>query len=124
MILRHAALTCSSERNSDRFFKDLLGLEKETPKTLAPSLARAIFNVDTELMMINYRSENVHFEIFITGKAVIQNSPIDHVCLEVKDLEAFVAQCHRLEMGIIKVTKGDRILTFIRDDDGHLFEIK
>ena len=28
MILRHVALTCSSEKKSDRFYKDLLGLDK------------------------------------------------------------------------------------------------
>ena len=63
MILRHVALVCSSEKNSDRFFKDLLGLEKVEPKILARSLSMAIFNVDAELLMINYRGEQVHFEI-------------------------------------------------------------
>ena len=124
MILRHAALTCSSEQNSDRFFKDLLGLKKEKPKTLTVSLAKAIFNVDTELMMINYRNENVHFEIFITGQPVKQNNPIEHVCLEVENLTAFLSECQRLEMKVIQVPKGDRTLTFICDDDGHLYEIK
>ena len=124
MIMRHAALTCSSEQNSDRFFQDVLGLEKEKPKTLAVSLAKAIFDVDTELAMINYHGENVHFEIFITGQPVKQSNAIDHVCLEVKDLHALLDKCRRLEMAVIQVPKGDRTLTFIRDDDGHLFEIK
>ena len=124
MIMRHAALTCSSEQNSDRFFKDCLGLEKEKPKTLAVSLAKAVFNVDTELVMINYRSAKVHFEIFITGRPVKQDNVIDHVCLEVRDLNALLSKCDLLEMQVIQVPKGDRTLTFIRDDDGHLFEIK
>ncbi len=124
MIMRHAALTCSSEQRSDRFFKDLLGLEKEKPKTLAVSLAKAIFNVNTELVMINYRSEKVHFEIFITGQPVKQDNAIDHVCLEVTDLDALLSKCDLLKIQVIQVPKGDRTLTFIRDDDGHLFEIK
>ena len=124
MIMRHAALTCSSEQRSDRFFIDLLGLEKEKPKTLAVSLAKAIFNVNTELVMINYRSEKVHFEIFITGQSVKQDNAIDHVCLEVTDLDALLSKCDLLKIQVIQVPKGDRTLTFIRDDDGHLFEIK
>ena len=68
MHLKHVALAYGSEQHSDRFFKQLLGLDKDKPKTLAISLASAIFNIDTELMMINYRGENIHFEIFVTGQ--------------------------------------------------------
>ncbi len=124
MILKHVALSCSSEKNSDRLCKHLLGLEKETPKTLDIALAKAIFNVDTDLLMINYRGEKIHFEIFITGQPMKRFDPIGHVCLEVKDLQAFVDKCRHLKMEIIQVPKGNKTLTFIRDDDGHLFEIK
>ncbi len=124
MILRHVALTCRSEKNSDRFFKHLLGLQKSEPQTLAVSLSKAIFDVDDELLMINYRGENVHFEIFITGQTLNRERQIGHVCLEVKDLKAFLNECRTLEFEVIQVPKGDRTLTFIRDNDGHLFEIK
>ncbi len=124
MILRHVALVCSSEKNSDRFFKDLLGLEKVEPKILARSLSMAIFNVDAELLMINYRGEQVHFEIFITGQSANRLKQIGHVCLEVEDLNAFLNECHHLEIEVIHVPKGDRILTFVQDNDGNLFEIK
>jgi catechol 2,3-dioxygenase-like lactoylglutathione lyase family enzyme len=124
MILRHVALTCSSEQNSDRFFKNLLDLEKSEPKILQRPLSKAIFNVDAELMMINYRGEQVHFEIFITGQSVNRVEQIGHVCLEVEDLNAFLNECHHLEIEVTQVPKGDRTVTFIRDYDGNLFEIK
>ena len=124
MILRHVALTCSSEKKSDRFYKDLLGLEKTEPKILPRSLSKAIFNFDSELLMINYRGEQVHFEIFITGQSANRLKQIGHVCLEVEDLNAFLNECHHLEIEVIHVPKGDRILTFVQDNDGNLFEIK
>ena len=124
MILRHVALTCSSEQNSDRFFKNLLDLEKSEPKILQRPLSNAIFNVDAELMMINYRGEQVHFEIFITGQSVNRVEQIGHVCLEVEDLNAFLNECHHLKIEVTQVPKGDRTVTFIRDYDGNLFEIK
>ena len=124
MILRHVALTCSSEKKSDRFYKDLLGLEKSEPKILPRSLSKAIFNFDSELLMINYRGEQVHFEIFIDGQSVNRVKQIGHACLEVEDLNAFLNECRHLEIEVIHVPKGDRTLTFIRDDDGNLFEIK
>jgi len=124
MILRHVALTCSSEKKSDRFYKDLLGLEKTEPKNLAQPLSKAIFNVDTELPMINYRNGQVHFEIFITGHSINNSRQIEHVCLEVDDLQGFLGKCRDLDVEISQIPKGDRILTFIRDFDGNLFEIK
>ena len=123
-MLRHIALTCSSEKNSDRFYKNLLGLEKSAPKILAKPLSKAIFNVAAELLMINYRGEQVHFEIFIADQSASRIEQIGHVCLEIKDLNAFLNECQRLEIEVIQVPKGDKTLTFIRDYDGNLFEIK
>ena len=119
MILRHVAMTCSSEENSDRFFKSLLGLEKSEPK-----IAKAIFNIEAELLTINYRSPQLHFEIFITGDSDNSIKQIAHVCLEVNDLETFLKKCRHLDAEVLEIPKGDRTLTFITDYDGNLFEIK
>jgi catechol 2,3-dioxygenase-like lactoylglutathione lyase family enzyme len=118
------ALTCSSEKNSDRFFKNLLGLQKSEPKILALHLSKAIFNVDSELPIINYLSEHAHFEIFITDHSMNHIRQVAHVCLEVGDLEAFLKKCRDLEVDVSQIPKGGRTLTFIRDYDDNLFEIK
>lgn len=124
MILRHVALTCSSEKKSDRFYKDLLGLQKSEPKILPVALSRAIFNIDAELVMINYQDEKAHFEIFITGHSVNRSRQVEHTCLEVDDLPDFIKKCNERGVDISQIPKGDRTLTFIRDFDGNLFEIK
>jgi catechol 2,3-dioxygenase-like lactoylglutathione lyase family enzyme len=124
MILRHVALTCSSEKKSDRFFKDLLGLEKSEPNNLPISLSKAIFSVDSPLIMINYHNEQVHFEVFITDHPISNSRQIEHVCLEVDDLETLLKKCRDLDVEVSQIPKGDRTLTFIRDYDGNLFEIK
>jgi len=124
MLLRHAALRCSSEKNSEKFYESLLGLKKSEPKTLPPALAKAIFGVDAELQIINYRNENVHFEIFISSQSINSSGQIEHVCLEVDDLQSFLKKCGHLGIDVSQIPKGDRTLTFIRDFDGNLFEIK
>ena len=124
MLLRHAAFVCSSEKNSDIFYKGLLGLKKSEPKTLPRALSKAIFGVDSELQIINYLDENVHFEIFITGHPMNSGAQIEHVCLEVQDLQSFLKKCDDLGIDVSQIPKGDRTLTFIRDFDGNLFEIK
>jgi len=124
MILQHMALTCSSEKRSDRFYKNLLGLEKSEPKILPRPLSKAIFNVDSELMMINYQGEQVHFEIFITGHPINAGRQIEHVCLQVNDIQNFLKKCRDLDVETSQIPKADRTLTFIRDFDGNLYEIK
>ena len=124
MLLRHVALTCSSEKNSDRLYKNLLGLKKSEPKILPATLSKAIFSVDTELMIINYQGEKAHFEIFIADNLMRDARQIEHVCLEVDDLQGFLNKCRKLGVEVSQIPKGDRILTFIRDYDGNLFEIK
>ena len=124
MILRHAALACSSEKNSDKFYKSLLGLKKSAPKTLPRALSKAIFGVDSELEIINYLDEYVHFEIFIYSHSMNRVRQIEHVCLEVDDLQGFLKKCRNLGVEVSQIPKGDRTLTFIRDFDGNLFEIK
>ena len=124
MILRHVGLTASSEEKADAFYADLMGLTKSEPKTLSLELSKAIFNVNRKLVMINYRDEKVHFEIFITPSLGQNNPKIEHTCLEVDDLDKFLAKCRSLNVDITQIPKGDKILTFVRDFDGNLYEIK
>ena len=124
MHLKHIGLTSSSEGNSDRFYGDLLGLTKSEPKSLPIELSKAIFNRDTELVMINYQNEHVHFEIFITDQPEDHKKRIFHTCLEIEDLDGFLKKCRHLNVDVDLIPKGDKTLTFIRDFDGNLFEIK
>jgi len=124
MILRHVALTCSSEEKSDKFYKSLLGLQKSQPKTIPPALSKALFDIDFELKIINYLNDFLHFEIFITRHNTGGIRRIEHVCLEVNDLAEFIDKCRTLQVRIIQVPRADKVLTFVSDDDNNLFEIK
>ena len=124
MILRHVALTCSAEEKTDKFYKNLLGLKKSAPKTIPASLSKALFDINSELKIINYRNESLHFEIFFASPSKSSVRRIEHVCLEVDDLATFLERCRTLQVNIVQVPKKDKLLTFISDDDGNLFEIK
>lgn len=124
MILKHVALVCGSKENSDKFYEQLLGLTKINSKILPRELSRQIFDLDSELQIINYADDNIHFEIFINSKASIDVKRIEHVCLEIEDMAAFIKKCRAMEAEILQIPKGDKFLTFIWDYDGNLFEIK
>jgi len=124
MIFKHLALTCSSEEKSDKFYQNLLGLTKSVPNTLPPALSKALFDIDAELKIINYRNDSLHFEIFFSDRSRSDIGRIEHACLEVEDLDAFLERCRTLQVKIVQVPKENKLLTFISDDDGNLFEIK
>ena len=124
MRLKHVALVCTSEEKSDKFYQDLLGLKKSEPKTLPSALSKSIFNLDSELVIINYLNEHLHFEIFITDRSKDSTRQIEHLCLEVGDLNDFLNKCNILGVEVVQIPKGDKTLIFIKDFDGNLFEIK
>ncbi len=124
MILKHVALVCGSKENSDKFYGQLLGLKEVNTKILPSELSRQIFNLDSELQIINYADENLHFEIFFNSKESIDAKRIEHVCLEIEDMEALLKKCRAMEAEILQIPKGDKLLVFIKDFDGNLFEIK
>jgi len=124
MILRHIALVCSSEQNCDKFYANLLGLKKIGSKSIPSALSKQIFGLDSELKIINYADDNIHFEIFISTQKNPDLKKIEHVCLEVEDLNKYLEKCRIMDVEILKIPKGESYLVFVKDYDGNLFEIK
>jgi catechol 2,3-dioxygenase-like lactoylglutathione lyase family enzyme len=124
MVLKHVALVCSSENNSDKFYGDLLGLEKRGTKVLPKKLSRQIFDLDTEYTIVNYANDTVHFEIFLDNLGGGPKNSLAHVCIEVDDLTEFLTKCRSLGTPIRQIPKENGVITFISDFDGNLFEIK
>ena len=124
MNVKHVGLVSGSEENADKFFGELLGLTKAEPKTLPAALSQALFGMNSDLKVINFLNDHAHFEIFISDASSRSQRPIQHVCLEVDDMPSFLQKCRRLDVQILQIRKGDSQLTFIRDYDDNLFEIK
>ena len=124
MNLRHVALVYSTEQNADRFLCGVLELKKSEPKMLSQELAQAIFKLDRELGMINYTNDLFQFEVFIDGTHPRKTRPVEHICFEVDDLQAFLERCRRENVSVSRIPRGDYFLVFVRDADNNLFEIK
>jgi len=124
MTTVHVGLACSSEANADRFYRDLLGLKKAEPKTLRRSLSKAIFNIDSDLKVINYSDSGSHFEVFIHSECGTIQQPINHISIEVEDLTAFLNKGRAMNVKLLQVPKDGIVLSFAYDFDGNLFELK
>jgi len=124
MKLKHVAIVCRSEETCDRFYRDLLGLSKTGGKTVPADLAQQIFNVDRPYRIINYADERLHFEIFLDPTAAYDDRKAVHICLAVPDPDLLCVRAEALGVAVQRIAAAGRQLTFIRDLDGNLFEIK
>ena len=124
MRLNHVALVCSSEENADDFYGGILALERMRTSVLPKDLARQIFGIDRECQMLLYGNGRFTAELFVAEDLPGGETSFEHVCLEVEDVEAFVVECEAGGVRVNRVLKGERLLTFVRDFDGNLFEIK
>ena len=124
MEIIHTGLAASSEEKADRFFIDILGLEKLIPKTLDKKLTQAIFGINSELLIIHYRGGTVHYEILVYQEYKAPEKQIAHSCIQVTDLVNIVNKCRDAGMKVVEIPKGSVVVTFISDYDGNLFEVK
>ena len=124
MEIIHTGLAASSEEKADRFFIDILGLEKLIPKTLDKKLTQAIFGINSELLIIHYRGGTVHYEILVYQEYKAPEKQIAHSCIQVTDLVNIVIKCRDAGMKVVEIPKGSVVVTFISDYDGNLFEVK
>jgi catechol 2,3-dioxygenase-like lactoylglutathione lyase family enzyme len=124
MALDHVALVCRSEDSSDRFFKEILGLAKEPPKTVPASLAKQVFFLEKQLKVITYKGERIKFEVFISESETEPRQRIGHVCLECANVDDILNKCTAAGLSVRRGEKGDRSIYFIEDFDSHLYELK
>jgi len=129
MILNHIALVCSSEKNSDKFYQEILGLRKLESKTVPAKLAKKIFDSEHAYQLIKYGNDAILFEIFISAeqdRAAIESTRIriEHTCIEVDSIDTFLKKCASGAVEIRRIPKGVAQLVFVTDFDDNLFEIK
>ena len=124
MHLVHIGLVSTSEAHADRFFGELLGLQKTRTSQLPRDLAAGLFGVDQDLGIAYYGDQGMIFEVFFTGWSEPSAKKISHTCIEVADQSEFLRRCREMGYEVREVTKGDKVVVFIADADGNLFEVK
>ena len=124
MKIIHIGLGASSEEKADRFFIDILGLEKSEPKTIGKKLAQAIFGINAELLMLRYQGGTVYYEIFVYPNHKVPEKQIAHSCIEVTNLVNIVNKCRDGGLKVVEVPRDSGVIIFISDYDGNLFEVK
>ncbi len=120
--LKHVGLVCRTEAAADRFYRDLLGLQKSEPREISTSLARPLFGIDGNVPSFYYTGEGFQAEVFIHEAQT--PGRIAHACLEVEDLDQLLARAESLGFSVARLAKGTGFVTFLDDLDGNRFEVK
>jgi len=121
-IIQHVALEYSDQIFADRFFLEILGLEKVKTTILPRALSFSIFGIDADVEMVVYGNETSRFEVFIHAKR--KEHAFAHIGLQVPDKDDFVARCKTHGLKPFVIQKNARQLLFVKDFSGNLFEIQ
>ncbi len=124
MRLHHVAVVCGSRENADLFYRDLLGLKPVKDQVIDRNLSEEIFGMACDCRIIFYANERFAVEVFVPAGPVERRASFRHICLVVPDLAGFETACRDAGMDVKRIARGEGHLTFVRDPDGNLFEIK
>ncbi|MBW2058548.1 MAG: VOC family protein [Deltaproteobacteria bacterium] len=124
MKLQHVALVSRSEESAQRFYGDLLGLERTRSFHVSADLSKGLFDSELHFEALTYLKGEMHFEIFLIGEGQWTPPRFHHIGLEVEDLEGFLKRCREKDVQVMEVPKGNKTVTMIKDFDGNLFEIR
>jgi catechol 2,3-dioxygenase-like lactoylglutathione lyase family enzyme len=120
----HIGLASSTQENADRFYGDLLGLDKTRESQLTKDLAQGLFGIGQGCDIVYYGNDRLVFEVFITGWREQTAPKITHTCIEVDDRAELLRRCREMGYEVREVAKDGHVVVFIADLDGNLFEVK
>ena len=126
MKIEHIAVGYNSEEEADKFFIDLLGLNKIRSKSVPEDLMKKFFSVKRESKFILYGNEDSNFEVFITNDKSRAQDIFTHSCLLIENRDEFVDKASSMGYDLTKVPRKDSNGYYLFFNDGfqNLYEIK
>ena len=122
----HIAVASNSEEESDKFFVELLGLDKLRTFTVSSDKMNKFFNVNEDHNFIRYEKQDLSVEVIITNKQEGIKDKFTHSCILVENSINLTDKADTMGFKVIKVPreKNEGYYLFIKDTFGNLFEIK
>ena len=125
MKLEHIAVAVNSEKESDKFFISLLGMEKIRSFAVSDELMEQFFGKSKEYNFLKYEKDGLSVEVILTDDNSKAEDVFTHCCLLVDDPEALIEKASSMGFTTIKVPRKDiGFYYFCRDSFYNLYEIK
>ena len=122
VLFHHVAVQCEDKNEVFSFYQDLLGLTLRKSFILSKELSQQIFNVKKEIEVMAFKNASMYLEVFLYSQR--NHSKCNHIGILVDHLPEFIKKCDDLSINWYNVKKGEKILWFIKDHSGNIFEIK
>ncbi len=125
MKIEHIAVAANSEEESDKFFMNLLGMEKTRSFAVSDELMEKFFGVKKEHKLLRYDKDDISVEVILTeDKSKVQDI-FTHNCLLVDDPNTLIEKAASMGFTTIKIPrKGNGYYYFLKDTYLNLYEIK
>jgi len=120
--IKHIGLHYNDRKSAKIFFEEILDLKLKKSFSLSKDLTKKIFGVSEDVTIDVYENNESYFEVFITEK--ITKYQYEHICVEIDSKNGFIEKCKKYGLKPIIVKKGLKILLFVKDFSGNLYEIK
>jgi catechol 2,3-dioxygenase-like lactoylglutathione lyase family enzyme len=125
MKIEHIAVAANSEKESDSFFIDLLGMEKTRSFAVSDELMEQFFGVTEEHYLLRYKKDDLSVEVILTDDNSKVKDIFTHNCLLVDDPDALIGKASSMGFTTIKVPRKDAgYYYFVKDTNLNLYEIK
>jgi len=125
MKIEHIAVAQNSEKQSDRFFIDLLAMQKTRTFTVSEELMGRFFGKEKESHFLRYDKDTFSVEVILTEDNSKAQDIFTHNCLLVENPEALIQKAENLGFITIKVPRKDTgYYYFLKDSYLNLYEIK
>ena len=103
------------------FFTTILGMPRTRSFTVSSEVSSSIFRLPGEVDVLMYDNDRVRIEAFVTPHAA--TSGYTHIGLEVVNLSNVFDTCRRHGVECFTVPRGEKLLYFVRDPAGNLYEL-
>jgi len=126
MKFEHAAVNSNSVENSDKFFSQLLGMNKVRDFVVKKELINKFFGIDEDMRFLRFEKDDFSIEVIIRTDNSRAKDIYTHLCLVINDRENLIQKAKQLGFKTIKVPRTDKgdFYLFIKDDYGNIYEIK
>ncbi len=126
MKIDHIAVTSNSEKESDKFFCDLLELKRIKTFTVSEELSQKFFGVKKSHKVVRYQNESFGAEVFINEKESKAKDVFTHICIIIQNRDQLIKRAMEFGFETIKVPRNDSdsYYLFLKDSFGNRYEIK
>lgn len=124
MLINHAGVINTNEKDAVRFYRDFIGLEIIKEYIVPAELSEQIFAVAQDIKMIVFGKDGTKIEVFIFPQYTPATPDISHIGFLLDNFSEIIEMAPKAGVDLIVGKTRDKTVYFLKDFSGNLIEIK